>query len=104
MPQNLEEAEDPTRWISARWSESINNSFRTVVEIKSYDRTGLVADLSGQLGNMHINIHNMSSKSTGNGLAFITFDITVRNKSHLRDIISRLSSVKGVLSVERSNR
>jgi len=104
VPENIEDAEDPTRWISARWSESINNSFRTVVEIKSYDRTGLVADLAGQLGNMHINIHNMSSKSTGNGLAFITFDITVKNKSHLRDIISRLSSVRGVLSVERTNR
>ncbi len=104
VPVNIDDAEDPTRWISARWSESINSSFRTIVEIKSYDRTGLVADLAGQLGNMHINIHNMSSKSTGNGLAVINFDITVKNKSHLRDIISRLSSVRGVLSVERTNR
>lgn len=104
VPKNIEDAEDPTRWISARWSDSISNSFRTVVEIQAYDRTGLVADLAGQLGNMHINIHNMSSKNIGNGLAMVTFDITVKNKSHLRDIISRLSSVRGVLSVDRTNR
>ncbi len=104
VPKNIEDAEDPTRWISARWSDSISNSFRTVVEIQAYDRTGLVADLAGQLGNMHINIHNMSSKNIGNGLAMVTFDITVKNKSHLRDIISRLSSVRGVISVERTNR
>ncbi len=104
VPKNIEDAEDPTRWISARWSDSISNSFRTVVEIQAYDRTGLVADLAGQLGNMHINIHNMSSKNIGNSLAMVTFDITVKNKSHLRDIISRLSSVRGVISVERTNR
>ncbi len=102
VPENIEDAEDPTRWISARWSESINSSFRTLIEIRAYDRTGLVADLAGQLGNMRINIHNMSSKTTGNGLAVITFNITVRNKSHLRDIISRLMAVKGVTSVERT--
>ncbi len=104
VPKNIEDAEDPTRWISARWSDSISNSFRTVVEIQAYDRTGLVADLAGQLGNMHINIHNMSSKNIGNSLAMVTFDITVKNKSHLRDIISRLSSVRGVISVKRTNR
>ncbi len=103
VPQNIDEAEDPTRWVSARWSESISSSFRTIIEIQAYDRTGLVADLAGQLGNMRINIHNMSSKTNNSGTAVITFNITVKNKSHLRDIISRLSSVKGVMTVERAS-
>ncbi len=102
VPKNIDDAEDPTRWISARWSETIDRYFRTVIEIKAYDRTGLVADLSGQLGNMHINIYNMSSKNIGGGMASVTFSITVRDKSHLRDIISRLSSVKSVVSVDRT--
>ena len=71
--------------------------------IKAYDRTGLVADLSGQLNNMKIHIHNMSSRSLGNGRAIVKFNITVRDKSHLRDIISRLTSVRGVTSVERTS-
>lgn len=102
VPKNIDEAEDPTRWVSARWAETINSSFRTVVEIQAYDRTGLVADLAGQLGNMKINIHNMSSKNIGGGLAVVTFNITVRDKSHLRDIISRLMAVRGVLTVDRT--
>lgn len=103
VPVNIEDAEDPTRWISARWSDSINNSFRTTIEIMAYDRTGLVADLAGQLNNLRINIHNMSSKGTKNNLAVVTFNITVKNKSHLRDITSRLMSVKGIISVSRIN-
>lgn len=101
VPEDISQAEDPKRWISARWSETINSSFRTVVEILAYDRTGLVADLASQLTNMRINIHNMSSKAMKNNLAVVTFSITVKNKSHLRDIISRLSSVKGIIHVNR---
>lgn len=102
VPKNIEESEFPDRWVSARWSESIDNSFITVIEIQAYDRTGLVADLAGQLGNMRINIHNMSSKVLSGDVAIVTFNITVKNKSHLRDITSRLMSVRGVLSVERT--
>ena len=103
VPKVIEECEDPDRWVNAKWSGSVNSYFSTVVEIKAYDRTGLVADLSGQLNNMKIHIHNMSSRSLGNGRAIVKFNITVRDKSHLRDIISRLTSVRGVTSVERTS-
>ncbi len=102
VPENIDECETPDRWIKARWSEAIDSSFITVIEIHSYDRTGLVADLAGQLGNMRINIHNMSSKIVPGNIAVVTFNITVRDKSHLRDIISRLMAVRGVISVERT--
>ena len=101
VPVNIAECEAPDRWISAKWSEAIDNSFSTVIEIHSYDRTGLVADLAGQLGNMKINIYNMNSKIIPGNIAVVTFTITVRDKSHLRDIISRLMAVRGVISVER---
>ena len=104
VPENIDECEDPTRWVTAKWAESINTYFSTVIEIRAIDRTGLVADLSGQLGNMKIHIHNMSSRALGNGKAVVRFNITVRDKSHLRDIISRLVSVKGVTSVERTSK
>ena len=101
VPEDISSAPDPTRWISAKWSNTISSSFQTVIEILAYDRTGLVADLAGQLQGMRINIHNMSSKATRNNLAIVTFNITVKNKSHLRDIISRLQAVKGIISVNR---
>ena len=102
VPENIAECEVSDRWIKAKWSEAIDNSFSTSIEIHSYDRTGLVADLAGQLGNMKINIYNMSSKIIPGNIAVVTFNITVRDKSHLRDIISRLMAVRGVISVERT--
>lgn len=101
VPENIELCDDPNRWVKARWANTINTYFRTDIEVSAYDRTGLVADLSGQLGNMKIHIHNMSSRSFGDGKAIVRFNITVRDKSHLRDILSRLGGVNGVISVER---
>ena len=102
VPKDIAASEFPDRWLNAVWSESINSYFATVIEIRAVDRTGLLADLAGQLGAMKINIHNMSSKLIGGGNALITFDITVRDKSHLRDICSRLLAVRGVSSVQRA--
>ncbi len=101
VPEDILTAEDPSRWVSAKWAESIDTYFNTDIEIKAYDRTSLLADLSMQLGNMKIHIHNMYSRSLGNGRAIVRFNITVRDKAHLRDIISRLGAVRGVTSVER---
>ena len=104
VPDVIEECGAPDRWLPAKWSDSIDLYFSTMVEIRAEDRTGLVADLSGQLGAMKIHIHNMSSRSTGDGRAVVRFTITVKNKAHLRDIISRLNSVRGVISVDRTTK
>lgn len=104
VPEVIEECGDPDRWLPAKWSDTIDSYFSTMIEIRAEDRTGLVADLSGQLGAMKIHIHNMSSRATGDGRAVVRFTITVKNKAHLRDIISRLNSVRGVISVDRTTK
>ena len=101
VPRDISASEFPDRWLKATWSGTITTTFSTVIEIKALDRTGLLADLAGQLGAMKINIHNMKSKVIGGGVAILTFDISVRDKSNLRDICSRLLAVKGVSSVQR---
>jgi len=101
VPKDISASEFPDRWLKAVWSGTITTTFSTVIEIKALDRTGLLADLAGQLGAMKINIHNMNSKVIGGGTAILTFDISVRDKSNLRDICSRLLAIRGVSSVQR---
>ncbi len=104
VPIFIEESEDPSRWVTAHWADTVDSYFSTVIDIMAYDRTGLMADLAGQLCNMRINIYNMSSKVLDDGKAIVKFTITVKNKAHLRDIISRLNAVKGVISVSRASK
>ena len=50
---------------------------------------------------MHIFINNMDSKESKDGIAIMHLSITVDGMDHLRGVISRLSNVKGVMSISR---
>ena len=65
------------------------------------DRTGLLADITIQLYNMHIFINNSESRTAKNGQAILRFSITVNGKEHLQMVIDKLSGINGVISVGR---
>lgn len=101
IPKDIENCEQPERYINAVWAQDVNESFQTTLEILSSDRTGLLADITNQLSSMHIFINNMDSKEAKDDLAIMHFSITVNGMDHLRSVISRLSNVKGVISISR---
>lgn len=101
VPKDIESCEQPERYINATWAQNVNESFQTTLEILSNDRTGLLADVTNQLSAMHIFINNMDSKQMKDGTAIIHLSITVNGMDHLRAVISRISNVKGVISISR---
>ncbi len=101
IPRNIAECEEPERYVEASWAQNVNDSFQTTLEILSSDRTGLLADITNQLSAMHIFINNMDSKESKDGIAIMHLSITVDGMDHLRGVISRLSNVKGVMSISR---
>ncbi len=101
IPRDISSSEQPERYVRASWAQSVNESFQTTLEILSTDRTGLIADIANQLSAMHIFINNMDSKEGKGDTAIMHLSITVNGIDHLRSVISRLSNVKGVISISR---
>ncbi|MGN0551489.1 MAG: RelA/SpoT family protein [Acutalibacteraceae bacterium] len=102
VPKNLDECDEPHRWVKAQWAQQVpSEPFRTKLRVVAADRTGLVADLTIQLANMHISIKNMDSREMSNNQAVANFSITVDGIEQLQFVIDRLKSIKGVISVER---
>ncbi len=101
IPKSIADCEEPERYVEASWAQNVNDSFQTTLEILSNDRTGLLADITNQLSAMHIFINNMDSKESKDGIAIMHLSITVDGMDHLRGVISRLSNVKGVMSISR---
>ena len=67
------------------------------------DRSGLLADVTQQLFNMHIFIHSLNSREVKNSEnAVISATITINGLSHLQTVIDRLQKIKGVISIDRS--
>lgn len=102
VPKNIDEANEPDRWVSAHWAEKVKESYQTTLIIQSTDRTGLIADITNQLSAMHIFIHTMNSRSNKDGSAVVHFSITVNSMEQLKGVMNRLSAIEGVSSVSRS--
>lgn len=101
VPSNLSQVEEPERWIKARWANNVKEDFKSTLEIIATDREGLLADITIKLSEMHLFINSMNSRLTKDGRAVIYTTIIVNGIEHLKSVISKLSSVKGVISVER---
>ncbi len=101
VPKNLNDCEEPERWVSARWEIEAGEAFRSTLQIIAADRTGLLADVTIQLSNMHIFIHTLNSRELKDGKAVVTITIDVAGRDHLRGVISRLSDINGIEEIKR---
>ena len=101
VPKDISKSEEPERWVSCYWEDEVGEAFRSTLQITATDRTGLLADVTIKLSDMHIFIHSLNSREAGNGLAVVTATIDVMGRNHLRGVISKLSDINGTIEVKR---
>ena len=103
VPKDLSSCPEPERWIKVIWDENAKKEFRATLVITSLSRIGLMADISMQLASMRVNITDLSSREQKDGRAVINITVTVSNVEHLKNVISRIEKINGILSVERQS-
>ena len=101
VPHDLSDCEEPERWISCYWEDEVGEAFRSTLQITAADRTGLLADVTIKLSNMHIFIHALNSRELKDGKAVVTATIDVMGRNHLRGVISKLSDINGIEEIKR---
>ena len=101
VPNDIASCPEPERWVRAKWIGNINESFQSTLEIVATDRTGLLADVTIQLSQMHIFIRNLSSRGAKNGEAIVTATIDTNGIDHLKGIMTHLGNINGIISVTR---
>ncbi len=102
VPRDIAAAAEPDRWIPAYWSSTVKEEFKATLLATCIDRVGLIADVSGQLANMHVMIHSLTTRELKDGRCTLLMTITVNGVEHLNSVIARISKINGMLSVERS--
>ena len=102
VPRNLALAAEPERWVRATWDAKTTSSYRVTLGITCVNRVGMLADISGQIANMHVMIHSIFTKETKDTHIIIYVTVTVNSASHLHSLSEKLKKVKGVVSVERT--
>jgi len=89
------------RLINADWHKTENDYFPVRIKIISADRKNLVSDVSMVLSNYKASIKNINGSANENGIAFLNLTIEVSNLDHLKEIITRLKSLKAIQEVKR---
>ena len=102
VPADVSKAPEPERWVSAHWADRVAENFQTTLEILGENRTGLLMEVTQQLYNMHLTVHDLHSRKTREDRLIITVTITINSLDHLQSIMNRLSNISGVLQIRRA--
>jgi guanosine-3',5'-bis(diphosphate) 3'-pyrophosphohydrolase len=96
---------DQLRKVDVEWSAQVaetEGQERTVkVQVVSQDMPGLLKSMSEAFALQGINIQNANVRTTRDRKAVAMFDISVRNRSQLEQVILDLQKIKGVIGVSR---
>jgi GTP pyrophosphokinase len=96
------EVTHPDRVISVDWGGPADGEFAVDINIRAFDRRGLVRDISGVLADMKINIHAMNTLTDEkDGIADMNIKITVRDLEELSRVLARIQGLPNVQSARR---
>ena len=95
------EEEQKGRWVTANWSDSIKDTYKSVILIKGPNRGGLVADVSITLANLHVQMHTLIARELPDGNAEVRVTVETGGVEQLKGTIEALRRIRNVDSVER---
>jgi GTP pyrophosphokinase len=91
----------PERQIEVEWSTESADRYPVKIQILSYDRVGLLADVVSSISKFGANILNASSETKETQMVESFFTINVEDKEHLEKILSAVKKVKHVQDAHR---
>ncbi len=104
VPHDISASPEAGRWVNARWADGVKTAtFTSTLSILGVERDGFLADVTVALYNMRIPIHSVNARYLKDGNSVIQITLSAENLEHLRSIITNISKVQGVFSVERLN-
>ena len=104
VSESRKNEENLSRWVNATWEKDDFNSsenYEAMLQIITEDGIGVIAAISMALADMRVSISSINTQTLKNGTVAINLHIGCRNTSHFDSIVSRIRSLKSVISVTR---
>lgn len=93
---------DSERWVEAEWSEPVSGSFRTDIKVTVHDGKGVLGKVAAEIAAEEINISQVQTESTSDGMAVMLFALSVRDRTHLAGLMRRLRKMNEVTRLIRA--
>jgi GTP pyrophosphokinase len=92
---------DPARRVDVAWDEDSRTLRPVAVQVTCSDRPGLLAAISKSFTEHGVNISQAKCRTTEDGRAVNTFQVTVGHLDQLKTVLRNLGSIEGVVSATR---
>ena len=99
--------ENLSRWVKAEWdtpeSQGMQSgeTYEAMLQIVVEDGIGVIASISVALADMRVSISSINTQLQKNGNMLVHLSVGCKNISHYESIVSRLRTLKSVVSVTR---
>jgi GTP pyrophosphokinase len=93
---------DPARVLPVNWPPKAKGAFSTSLRIQTLNRQGLLADISAIFGETKTNVISANIRTLPNQTASLDMVVEVQDLSHLQNVVSRISSMQDVISIQRT--
>ena len=98
--------ENLSRWVKAEWDTPANQThsqetYEAMIQIIVEDGIGVIASISVALADMKVSITSINTQIQKDGTMLVNLSVGCKNTSHYDSIVSKLRSLKSVVSVSR---
>ena len=96
------EQSHPERLIAVEWGTGNDRAFPVDINVRAFDRRGLVRDITGVLADSKINIQGMNTQTDdADGIADINLRVTVQDLEELSRVLGRIQGLPNIMSARR---
>ena len=103
--KSMSDPEKADRWVKAEWEMPAglrsNDVYESVIRIIAENSMSLMSDLTGILFDMRVSVLNFNSQNRPDGTVVMSIKVACKNTDHFYSIVSRLRSLRNVVSVNR---
>jgi guanosine-3',5'-bis(diphosphate) 3'-pyrophosphohydrolase len=91
----------PEKWIDVEWEENIQRDFATQIRMYATNQRGVLATVAAAISEQEANIINVEIEDKDDRDTLLSFDLEVRDRQHLAQVIKRIRRIKHISHISR---
>lgn len=91
----------PEKWLTVSWEQGIDRDFQSQIHVDAVNRTGVLAEVAATIADSDSNIEQVSVSNPDDETTEMTFVLSVKDRSHLANIIRNVRKMPNVFRVNR---
>jgi len=92
----------PENWLPVSWQSSPDRLFSSELRVYVVNRTGVLAKIAAAIASTETNIDHVSIDGEDSDTAVLTFELRVRDRSHLARLVRVIRRMPDVSRIERT--